>query len=475
MKKILLICLGYSLLLFCFSSAKHLLFQSTAWDLGIFDQAVYLISIGETPLSSFTGFHMLGDHGAWMLYVLALLYKIFPSVYWLLAVQALSLGLGGFGVWLLAKQKLTDRLAGLAMAIYCLYPLVFNINLFDFHPEVMAVPTFLIGIWATLTDRLVVFLIAIGVILGCKAALSLTVAGMGLWLFLEKRLKFALIALGVGTLWFIVATQWLMPTFAGEQAVSRFIGRYSDLGSSYREIIQNFFFHPYLVLSRIFSIGTVEYMALLWSPIVYVFWLNWGKLKNWSPLIATMPALMMNILANDDAQRDLIHQYSLPILPFLMLIVIDSLTLLPKGFITFQTILSWALLGFILLSRLHFFTGRYWQTIDTWQATREALSKIQDKGAVLTSAEIAPHLSQRPIVHLAINNPPVQNLTNYQHILLNQRHPGWASSSELVGKLLESIKQIPRFQLIFHQSGVYLFSYSLSNEEIAINQQRKYE
>lgn len=459
MKKILGICLGYSLLLFSFSSVKHLLFQSSAWDLGIFDQAVYLISIGATPLSSFTGFHILGDHGAWMLYPLALLYKIFPSVYWLLLVQAGSLGLGGLGVWLLAKQKLTDRLAGLAMAIYFLYPLVFNINLFDFHPEVMAVPAFLMGIWAAFTDRLVVFVITIGIIVGCKAVLALTVAGMGVWLLVEKRSKFALIALGTGVLWFILATQWLMPTFAGEQAVGRFIGRYSDLGNSYGEIIQNFFLRPQLVLARIFSLGTIEYMALLWSPIVYVFWLNWGKAKNWTPLIAILPTLMMNILANDSAQRDLVHQYSVPILPFLMLIVINGLTLLPQNFITFQAIFSWAILGFILLSRLHFFAGHYWQRIDTWQPTREALGKIQDQGAVLTTAEIAPHLSQRPVVHLAITSPPVQNLANYRHILLNESYPGWLSNPELVAKLLETIKQIPRFRAVFNQAGIYLFSY----------------
>lgn len=143
MKNIFRLTAVYSLVLLICSSVRHILFQSAAWDLAIFDQAVYLISLGQAPLSSFTGFHMLGDHGALILYPLALLYKIFPSVYWLLAVQALSLGAGGTMVWLLAKQRgLTDRSALLAMAIYCLYPLVFNINLFDFHPEVIAVPAF---------------------------------------------------------------------------------------------------------------------------------------------------------------------------------------------------------------------------------------------------------------------------------------------------------------------------------------------
>jgi uncharacterized membrane protein len=81
-----------SLVLFICSFARHLMFQSASADLGIFDQAVYLISQGLEPFSSLMGFHILGDHAAWMWYPLALLYKIYPSVYWLFAapIQILS-------------------------------------------------------------------------------------------------------------------------------------------------------------------------------------------------------------------------------------------------------------------------------------------------------------------------------------------------------------------------------------------------
>lgn len=51
-------------ILFFYSSLRHFLFQSTAYDLGIYDQIIYLISIGRQPISSFLGFHFLGDHGA---------------------------------------------------------------------------------------------------------------------------------------------------------------------------------------------------------------------------------------------------------------------------------------------------------------------------------------------------------------------------------------------------------------------------
>ena len=68
-----------TIFLFGCSSLRHWLYQSNAWDLGIFDQAIYLISIGQKPIVSLLGFHILGDHATVFFYPLALLYKIYPN------------------------------------------------------------------------------------------------------------------------------------------------------------------------------------------------------------------------------------------------------------------------------------------------------------------------------------------------------------------------------------------------------------
>lgn len=64
-----------TLILFISSSLRHLLFKSTALDLAVFDQWVYLISQNLPPISSFFGFHVIGDHAAFILYPISLLYK----------------------------------------------------------------------------------------------------------------------------------------------------------------------------------------------------------------------------------------------------------------------------------------------------------------------------------------------------------------------------------------------------------------
>jgi hypothetical protein len=114
-----------ALVLFASSSLRHLLFQSTAFDLGIFDQCIYLISQGIKPISSFMGYHILGDHAAWIHYILAIPYKIYPSVYWLFLVQSLALALGALPTWYLAIQAGLKESQAIAVAtaylfIYCI-------------------------------------------------------------------------------------------------------------------------------------------------------------------------------------------------------------------------------------------------------------------------------------------------------------------------------------------------------------------
>lgn len=219
------------------SSLRHRLFQSNAYDLGIFDQAVYLLSRGVEPLVSLIGFHALGDHAAFVLYPLALLYWVFPSVYWLLAVQAIALASGGFFVWQLALDHGLKRAQAIALVwVYLLYPVVFNANLFDFHPEVMAVPALLGAIWAARRRNWLGFIAAVLLVLSCKAVLSLTIAALGLWLLLAQRRSFGFLALALGIAWFGISTQIIIPAFSGEEAQA--VGRYSYLGDSVLGILQ---------------------------------------------------------------------------------------------------------------------------------------------------------------------------------------------------------------------------------------------
>ncbi len=442
-----------ALILFICSALRHVLFQSTAYDLGIFDQAVYLISQGKAPISSFMGFHILGDHAALIFYPLALLYKIYPSVYWLFAVQAITLASGALPTWYIARHAgLKAEIAIALSGSYLLYPLIFNLNLFDFHPEVIALPALLGAILAAQLGQIGWFCLAILIVLACKAVLSLTVAAMGVWLLIfEKKRWCGALAIFAGTSWFLISIQVIIPLFTGREAAA--VGRYSYLGSSVLEIAQNLLLNPGLGFGKILSLANLGYLVLLLIPIA------WGlSLSSLKPLVGAIPSVALNIIADYQPQKDLIHQYSLPALPFLFLAVISSLAA-GKGWLqSKRAIILWSLVTFLLLAKFTHFGGKYLEYADTWQATNRAISQVQTQGGVLTTAEIAPHLSHRQLIKFTDTNSPPADLNQFDYFLLNVRHPGWSSNPEFAMNLVERLQKAQKFRLKYQQDDVYLFS-----------------
>lgn len=444
---------GSAIALFFFSSLRHFLIQSSGWDLGIFDQAVYLISEGKTPISSIIGFHILGDHAAFIFYPLALFYKIYPDVHWLFLVQAIALSIASIPIYHLSLQSgLKESLAKILAILYLLYPLIFNINLFDFHPEVIAIPAILFAVLAVYEEKIIFFIVAIILILVCKAVLSLTVIAMGVWLLLfKKKPIYGVIALFLGTAWFLVSTQLIIPTFRGYEHSA--ISRYSHLGDSMLEVAKNLFLKPNLVLSYTFTLPNLEYLLLLFSPVV------WGlSFRYLSPLVAAFPSLLLNLITDYPLQKDLLHQYSLPIVPFLFLAMIESLATGKGWFKKPRWMILWGVIAFIALAKVGFFWTKYLLEIDTWKATREAINLVQTKGDVLTNNQIAPQLSQREVIQLVGKTNKDIKINQFDYVLLNLRHPGLTSSQEAVERLNDRITESNDFELIFDQTDVKLWT-----------------
>ena len=171
-----------------FSALRHGLLQSNAYDLGLFDQWVWLISQGQAPISSMEQVHVLADHGAWLLYGAGLLYRLLPSVQWLLGGQALALSFTAIPLWALAGQAgMKKRSCWLACGLWWLQPVVFNTLLFDVHPETWVMPAFAFALWAERDDRPRLWLLMLMLMLGARDGLVLVIGGMAMDLAWRRR------------------------------------------------------------------------------------------------------------------------------------------------------------------------------------------------------------------------------------------------------------------------------------------------
>lgn len=440
-----------ALILFISSIIRHELFNSSG-DLAFFDQTVYLVSQGKPPISSVLGFHILADHAAWILYPIALLYKIYPHVYWLFAVQSIALSLGAFPTYLLAIQAgLKENQAIAIVIVYLLYPVLYNSNLCDFHPDTIAVPAILTAVLAARKGKLIWFCISVLIVLGCKAVLSLTLVAMGVWLlFFEKRRLYGVIAIISGIAWFLIANKIIIPFFGSEATlVNRHFYRYSYLGKSFSETLQIVLSQPQIIFIHIFNLINLEYLSFLLLPII------WDLIpKYMTPLIGAIPCIALNILADHASQKNVILHYSLPTIPFLILASIASIAANKAWIKQGRIIILWSLFWFLFLGKWGFFMSKYLNFVDNWQATRQAISLIKTQDSVLTTDVITPHLTHRQEINFKYS---INELNKFHYILLNTRHPGWGGTREDYHNLSNELKKRSDFNLQYQRDDVYLF------------------
>jgi uncharacterized membrane protein len=449
-----------SVLFFLTSSLKHALFLSSAWDMGIFDQAVYLISQGKEPISSFMRFHVLGDHAALILYPLALLYKIHVNIHWLFATQAIALASGIIPTWLLAQHAgLSISRSKWVVLTYLLYPVLFSANQFHFHPEVFAVPALLWAIWAAQTRKTWLFCAAIAIVLSCKAVLALTVLAMGVWLWkFEHRRKYGLIAIVSGLIWFVVATQIIIPGFGGDDAeITRHLYRYGELGNSFSEVAFNLVTKPWLLIRHLFTRSNVLYLGRLSLPVLWAL-----TPQTIAPLVSAIPCILLNMISFSPNQKHLLFQYSLPVLPFVVMTAIAAFKL-NRGWVMKKRLVLLCLIGgFLFLSAITTF-DYYFKVIDNWQAKREAVALVPPSVSVLSTMELAPHVSQRSEVDAitrqfdAAAGLDLAKVPDYEAVLIDLRHTVWMAPPEFLEEVIREVQKSDRFDLKYQRDDIYLF------------------
>ena len=447
---------------------RHYWFQTSAWDLGIFNQAIYLISQGLPPQSSLLGFHILGDHGALVLYPLGWLAAFIPSLKLLFVLQAAALSSAVFPLARLAKQQsLSKKATSASLFMVLLYPVIFNTAIFDFHPEVFAFPLLmeaLVNLENPQQLSNVRAVLCLLFALTCKVSISLLVLGIGIWLLLKKRRAIGICLCLLATLWLIVIGTWLIPAYGGESAqLTRHIGKFGLDPSS--DIHLNNLVNIIMQLaSQFFSIVNVEYILLVILPVAYLM-IHSSRLKLLFYLLPFTPLMLLNLLSADAALKDLVHHYSLLLVPFLAIAVQKTLSPQPNGLLGYPAffsrkaplfIICWSIVTFLALSRFTFFFGPFQQTLDTSKERYEAIALAGKDTAILTSNNLVPHLSSRKIIDFTTEKQ-ITNINQFEQILLDTKYPGWGSSDGLVKQIVKLVNEDPNWSIIFQKKSVLLY------------------
>jgi len=198
-----------------YSIVRHLSFDSLIFDLGVYDQIIWLVSRGKPLFSSILESHPWADHFTPTLLLLSPLYWIWDNVVILLLFQAFFVSLGAYPIYLLALKKTKNKLISLTLAFsYLTFFGIQNAIAFDFHPIVLATTLLAYIFWFYEEKKYKAFWLTLILFVGLQENFFLTASALGTYLIIAKKdLRRGIIITACGTLGFFLLIYIVIPSF----------------------------------------------------------------------------------------------------------------------------------------------------------------------------------------------------------------------------------------------------------------------
>lgn len=292
---------------------RHSTFGSQAFDLGIFDQGLWLLSRLKEPFVTLRGLNLFADHSSYLLILLVPLYWVWAHVGVLIALTVVALAAGGLLAYLVALQERAPRILAIAIAVaYLLHPAV-SWNAWDsFHPEVLAIPLLLAGHLMLLRRRMVWGTALVLLVLLAKEDAALIVIPYGIyigWRLRSVRLGVGIAAAATGVMLLNLAV--LLPGFSPTGELI-YTGRYSAFGDSVPDALVGMVTSPGLLFSELFQARRIAYLAAMLLPLL-------PALLAPEVLLIGVPITATNLLSVHGYQYDIRFHYTSYLLAVLVM------------------------------------------------------------------------------------------------------------------------------------------------------------
>ncbi len=390
----------YALTFVTISFRLHDAFQTDAFDLGNFDQAVWNTWQGRPfQFSNWGGgTSRLAAHVEPILLPIAALYGLWASPKMLLLVQSLAMALGALPAAWLARRRLQSDAAAVALAAaYLFYPALEAANLAEFHPVALAAPLLLFAFDFLDRGWPVPFLVAASLAMATKEHVPLGVAVMGWYAWQHGRKTLGLTTVALALAWLTVAFVIVLPSH-NPQGVSPYLDRYTSLGSSPLEVARTVVTEPKAPIELLFEPNRLRYLATLLAPLGFL------PLLSPATLAMALPDVALNLLSNFPAQYGFQAHYGAVAAPYLVISAIlgaGALAgLLRGGSSRVATVL---LTLVVLLLSLQSAARDIWAPLldhpprvtEHERRAAAVLAQVPPDAAVAASSGLNPHLSQR--------------------------------------------------------------------------------
>lgn len=445
------------------SITKHFSLGTSAYDLGIFDQAIWNTTQADMFFCSLKdNMNLLGDHFEPILLFLVLLYKFWPNVVLLLLVQSLLLASAIIPIYLISKIKIKEHVLIFAIIFsYILSRPLRGIAYCDFHPEAFIVPLiFWIYYFLIKKNNLLLF-ISLFFLLLCKEDTAFLIISLGIFTcFFERRIKLGIFMILLGVISWLFMTKIIIPFFnptGGYQYLNRL-----PFGDSYLDNVVNIISNPQRVINVLFIKDKLNYCFQLIWPL--------GFLPLLSPahyILIFVPMLKNILPIQDVAMYDIGYHYVAHILPFLYISLIYGIFWLRNKIKSKKAPLFIAI--FLIMCSAAFYGKtdghRLTKLIATIKKDKTLekigyLQSIPKNSSVSITNSLLPHISHRKYIFLFKPLKVTSTITEY--VVIDKDGFGYLTDTEkesipkyldellLKGYKLNFISQDKKFLIFFN-------------------------
>lgn len=471
--RVLAVLLGTAILLYVLvfsylTVLKHEAFETTAFDLGNMDQAVWNSLRGR-----FLPFTNWGEEGTRLAYhvdpiliLISPLYLLYSDPRTLLVFQTVVIALGAWPIYLLARERMGDNPAAMVFPLaYLLFPALQAANMFDFHPTTLVAGLFPYAFYFLEKRRYALFFLFAVLVMSCKEEMPLLVVMLGLYaLLMQHNWRVGTAAMALGVAWFIVAVYVIIPHFNPEGR-SPYLGAYSHLGQGPIGIIKSAIIDPISVIRALLTREKLVYLRDLFLPVGFL------SLLGPQVLFLSLPTLGIILLSSDPQVFTLEKfHYASPLVPVVVISAVYGAACLrerlggrlgmPSG--------KWVYVisGFVLLCSVLYHGARGFtplggnfslpQVTDHDRVASELVAMVPQEAIVSAQSRLNPHLSQREKIYMF---PRVEDA---EYVFFDVTADSWPIHPNDQWRLFESLVTEEGFGVLAAKDGYVLLRRGLA-------------
>ena len=464
-------------------------FGTWSYDMGIYDQAMWLVSRGGNTFMSVRGLDVWGHHVNLIAYAFVPAYWLGAGPAFLYIAQACALGLGAAPVYLIARDKFSTPWMGLCFAVvYLMYAPTQWISWAMFHPEALVITPFLFAWWFATKERWGWFFAMVLLALSTREDTALAVFALGVVLLIAMRkapdyrrvCKMAISAMLLGVGWYVVATKLVIPHFNdGKEPfyISYFYGNY---GSTTPQIIGNILRHPDQVVHDVVQHDRLVFYKQMSWPV------GWTYLANPLGLLMAGPQLLASVIGQSPYARMIRYQYTSVMIAPMFIASINGAYVFWKFKIAKVLLPLW-LLGCSYVTNVAWSPSPLnrnefgvWSTpTPRHESLRRALTYVPSGASVSASYQLLPHLAHRRQVYDWPNpfTPAVwgnddcahlPNPTTVQYVILDKTQIGGNNQALYDNMRIDA----GPFEAVFEDDNVVVLKRTGTSQQVDVQPQR---